>query len=228
MSQPAKRIRLDDDFQEYPSNPQPQPQPQPQPNYYPYMISQLEDGALRHMLNSLAMTSPSVRNAITVHYQQLMRTRRSVVLDFDGYSKEAWHVLNTSSYTEGSGSKQYNSSWEAKSEVCDCITAIGEQTRAESSYGTKLSALETLRKIARTVLLADDTLGHEVRKQFQEDSCIADEMLRIAQSMSPEEQLRAGATSDEKGSLAEKSWIFFAVDQGRPGETSEGYGDNDD
>ncbi|KAI0468900.1 hypothetical protein F4859DRAFT_489373 [Xylaria cf. heliscus] len=204
MSRPAKRTRIDDDFQQFSSYPQPN---------YNYMIAQLDDGAVRHMLSSLATTSPSAQNIITYYYEQLMHARRYSVLNFDGYSKEAWHVLNTSSYTHGSGSKQYDCAWDAMSEVQGCITAIGEQTHAESSYGTKLNALETLRKIAKTVLLADDTLGYEVRKRFQETSCIADEMLRIVQLMSPEEQLRAGDTSDTKGSLAEKvRWVCDEAD----------------
>ncbi|KAI0438985.1 hypothetical protein F4803DRAFT_532865 [Xylaria telfairii] len=203
MSQPAKRIRLDDDVQQISSRPQPN---------YRHMISELPNEALRHMLNSLAVTSPSVQHAITSYHEELMDFRQQV-LDFDQYSKEAWHVLNTSEYTRGSGSKQYHASWDAKSEVQECITAIGKQTLAESSYGTKLSALETLRKIAKTVLLAGDTLGREVRQQFQDENCIADEMLRIVQLMSPGEQLRAGATADAKGSLAEKvRWVCNKMD----------------
>ncbi|KAH8158319.1 hypothetical protein CIB48_g9926 [Xylaria polymorpha] len=204
MSQPAKRIRLDDDVQQISSRPQPN---------YGHMISQLPNEALRHMLNSLAMTSPSVQNAIISYHQELMDLRRNHVVDFDQYSKAAWHVLNTSDYTRGSGSKQYNASWDAKSEVQECITTIAEETHADSSYGTKLSALGTLRKIYKTVLLAGDTLGREVRMQFQNENCIADEMLRIVQLMSPGEQLRAGATTDAKGSLAEKvRWVCDEAD----------------
>ncbi|TGJ87667.1 hypothetical protein E0Z10_g1095 [Xylaria hypoxylon] len=140
-----------------------------------------------------------------------MRMVRERVVDFNEYAVTAWHVLNTSEYTEGSGSKQYEASFEARSDVIDCINSIGEETKAESSFGTKLSALETLLKIAKTILIAGDTLGREVRLEFQHESCLADIMVYVAQSMTPEEQRRAGAITDEKGSLAMK--VHWVCDQ---------------
>ncbi|KAK5659484.1 hypothetical protein OQA88_685 [Cercophora sp. LCS_1] len=134
----------------------------------------------------------------------------TAVLDFDHYSKSAWRTLNTSHYTRLSSSKQYDASFDAFEEILECITSIQRQTmgNTKSSYGTKLSALETLRKIAKTVLLGDDTLGHEVRKQFQWESALADAMLEITTSMTPEERLRAGANDDGKGALVDKlEWV---------------------
>ncbi|KAI0204098.1 hypothetical protein F4808DRAFT_368797 [Astrocystis sublimbata] len=177
---------------------------------YGQLISQLGDKTLRDIITSLAASSPLVQDAIKSRHDQLVQARRTRVLNFDCYSKSAWHTLNTSSYTKLSGTQQWDASFEATSELEECVRAIGEMTFDESSYGTKLSALETLRKIAKTVLLADDTLGHEVRNQM--DSTIADEMLRIVESMSREEQLRAGANADSKGSLAEKmQWVYDAA-----------------
>ncbi|KAJ8119647.1 hypothetical protein O1611_g10562 [Lasiodiplodia mahajangana] len=137
-----------------------------------------------------------------------MQIVQARVINFDSYSKEAWHILNTSSYTEGSGSKQFEASFDARSDVVACINSIGDETHPQSSYGTKLSAIETLRKIAKTILLAEDTLGSEVRKEFQHETCLSDIMLRVAESMSPEEQRCAGANTDAKGSLATKlRWV---------------------
>lgn len=129
-------------------------------------------------------------------------------IDFDHYSKKAWHVLNTSSYTRGSGSEQYDASFDAFSDIVSYIDAIGAEAVDESSFWTKVNALETLRKIAKTILLVNDTLGHEVRKQFQHDGCLPYLMLEIVQSMTTQEQRSAGASTDSKGSLTEKvRWV---------------------
>jgi len=140
--------------------------------------------------------------------------RDTVVIDFDQYSKSAWHTLNTSHYSNLSSSKQYEASWDAFGEVTGCINAIRKKATAQCSYGTKLSALETLRKIAKTILVGTNTLGHEVRKQFQSDDCLIDAMREIAQSMTPEERLRAGANNlDNKGTLLSKlEWVQSEAD----------------
>ncbi|KAI1121428.1 hypothetical protein F5Y10DRAFT_101892 [Nemania abortiva] len=175
---------------------------------YDYMISRLDNDTVRLILASLASVSPSVQTAVISSYQQKVQMMQARVIDFDTYSKTAWHILNTSGYTEGSGSEQFEASFDARADIVECINDIGKETHAESSYGTKLSALETLRKIAKTILLADDTLGSEVRKEFQHETCLADVMERIVGSMTPEEQRRAGANTDAKGSLATKlRWV---------------------
>ncbi|KAI1197619.1 hypothetical protein F5X97DRAFT_333874 [Nemania serpens] len=172
------------------------------------MISRLDDNTVRLILTRLASVSPSAQSIIVSSFQQQAQMMRERVINFDEYSRSAWNILNTSEYTEGSGSNQFEASFEARSDVVACIEAIGKETHAESSYGTKLSALETLRKIAKTILLADDTLGSEVRKEFQHESCLADTMMCVVGSMTPEERRRAGANTDAKGSLATKlRWV---------------------
>jgi hypothetical protein len=133
------------------------------------------------------------------------RNTKRFVANFDHLSKSAWNTLNTSWYTKLSSRKQYEASWDAQAAVEKCIQAIADRAYATSSYGTKLSALETLRKIAKTVLLTKDTLGYEVRKQFQYETILADTMLAIAESMTEDEQLRAGENNpDGKGTLSSK------------------------
>lgn len=130
------------------------------------------------------------------------------MIDFEGYSKRVWHILYTSTYTHVSSSQQYELSYDAFREIDSCITSIRDQTHELSSFGTKLSALETLRKIAKSVLLATDTLGYEIRKTLQYESSLGDAILDIAESMTPEELSRAGSTTDAQGSLKEKiCWV---------------------
>ncbi|MCJ1384528.1 hypothetical protein MMC17_007645 [Xylographa soralifera] len=67
------------------------------------------------------------------------------VIDFDHYSKTAWRAINT----------QYKS-------IKGCIMDIRKKCPAGASYGTKKSALETLRKIGKTVCMSGgDVIGSE-------------------------------------------------------------------
>ena len=132
--------------------------------------------------------------------QQREATR---VISFDYLSKSAWHALNTK-YASSSGSEEYESSWDAKQEVTDAIEAIREQVKPESSFGTKKNALETLRKIGKSICLAPDTLGHEVVKQFQSDDCLEDAMKEILQTMTAEERIDIAKSTDAKGQFMDK------------------------
>lgn len=82
------------------------------------------------------------------------------VVDFDHYSKSAWRALNNSAILSMGGSRQYVESGHVYGFILECIISIDEKTKADSPLGTKQSAVETLRKIAKTVILGEDTVGH--------------------------------------------------------------------
>lgn len=130
------------------------------------------------------------------------------VTNFDHYSKSAWHALNDSELLSLSGSRQYTMAGDVYGDICDCVNAVDDMTRDDSPLGTKQNAIETLRKIAKTVILGGDTVGYEVRKELQHDSHISDVMIRIAEGMTPEERLRTGRRADAKGTLISKlEWV---------------------
>lgn len=82
------------------------------------------------------------------------------MVDFDHYSKSAWRALNNSAILSMGGSRQYVESGNVYGFILECIISIDEKTKADSPLGTKQSAVETLRKIAKTVILGEDTVGH--------------------------------------------------------------------
>jgi hypothetical protein len=134
------------------------------------------------------------------------------VTNFDHYSKSAWHALNDRDLLSLSGSLQHKRAMDVYSDICDCVNAIADIVSKDlpaAPLGTKQNALETLRRIAKTVILGEDTLGHEVRKHFQNDSTISNLMIRIAESMSPEERLRTGKRADAKGGtlVSKLEWV---------------------
>lgn len=104
------------------------------------------------------------------------------------------------------------------------IEEIGEQAgESPASFGTKQSGLEALRKIGNTTLLSCDTIGHEVRKQFQSDSALEDAMLEIVSNMSDEEcqkmcDIKEGRTTfleklEELASVGKGYCVFEGLDE---------------
>ncbi|KAI1339643.1 hypothetical protein F5Y15DRAFT_416035 [Xylariaceae sp. FL0016] len=135
-----------------------------------------------------ASRSPSAQVVIKSAYDRRTQRLARQVINFDHDSKEVWRTLNTSHYTRLSGSKQFDAAGDVLDEILGCVHAIGDQVRDRSA----------------TILLNDDTLGHEIRKEFQWESSIPEFMLRIAKSMTVEERERAAATTDQKRSLVEE------------------------
>ena len=125
-------------------------------------------------------------------------------IDFSKYSGSAWYALNKK-YKSSKDSVEYENSWAAASEVKDCVGSIRRQaTLPSSSFGTKRSALETPRKIGKSVTLAPSTLGSEVIKQFQYEDCVEDAMKKILLGMSAAEVKQVAQSADEKGMFVDK------------------------
>ncbi|KAK4494010.1 hypothetical protein PRZ48_015196 [Zasmidium cellare] len=223
MAQPPAKRRREDDFTTapahnahqplyYPSLPCPTPTGQPPP--IADMISTLREADLRTLLTQIAQTEPSnfALSLLTDTYTTRILAARAQVIDFDHHSKSAWYTLNRSHYTKLSGSKQYEASWDAMAEVTGCIHAIAKRATPETSFGTKLNALVTLRKIGKTVLLSSgDCLTSEVRKQFASDHCLEETVNGILEGMSVEERIKAGKNVSEVGKpdlLEKMRWVY--------------------
>lgn len=184
------------------------------------MVGAIPEQSLRSLLCALAKNEQTnyarsmLADTYTIHLQHLQAlaaAERAKVINFDHYSKSAWKVLNVGFYAKLSGSKQYEAAGDVFGQIAGCIESIGSQVSLDSSFGTKLSALETLRKIAKTVLLSTNCLGHEVRKEFQYDACLTTPLRNIAVYMDEDEARTAGHNVSEqgKGTLLEKmKWVL--------------------
>lgn len=153
------------------------------------IIKALPLQTVQDFLTVAAAQHPDIAVLILNENKNLIAAQRARVIDFDHYSKLAWKVINVT-YRGLSGSKQYERSFEATSEVMGYIEAIRENSTIHASYDTKKNALETLRKIGKTICLSGGTIGHEVRMQFQGEDCLEGTMLAIAASMTLEERAR--------------------------------------
>ncbi|TID18417.1 hypothetical protein E2P81_ATG06340 [Venturia nashicola] len=85
-------------------------------------------------------------------------------------------------------SEQYEPSFEVAYAVEREIESIAHQVKEDSSWGTKKSAMETMRNIAKTICLSGDCNGSEVRKQFQHGDALTEAMLHVLVCMSTDER----------------------------------------
>jgi hypothetical protein len=176
------------------------------------VINALPAELVREMLSTAALMHEDIAELIVSQHNKIVVAARAKVIDFDHYSKSTWKAINIT-YSRLSGSKQYEFSGEAASSVSNCIKAIGKEAKDHASFGTKKSALETLRKIGKSIALGDDTIGHEIKKQFQWENCLEETMLRIAKGMTAEERAKMFTKEfkeklEELEDLAEDHCIF--------------------
>lgn len=101
-------------------------------------------------------------------------------------------------YGKLKGIHQYELAGEALKAVIGCIETIRMGCSTYANYETKLNAVETLRKIGKTICMSgNDVVGREIIKAFKSETILEDTMLAIAQSM----------TDDERGKLLKDPWF---------------------
>jgi len=114
---------------------------------------------------------------------------------------------------------QYNASFRVQADVVGCIEDIWNNCPVEASYGTKKSALETPRKIGKTVCMSGgDVIGHEVQKCFQSDTSLEDTMYGIVETMTQGERDNImeedfGVKMEELVELSKDLCIFETLDE---------------
>ncbi len=88
-----------------------------------------------------------------------------------------------------SGSRAWEASFDVTDSIQSIVETIVDSTPVHASLGTKKSALYTLRKICKTVVLSCcDTCGREVAKTLGEEETMEKAMLDIVGRMSEEEK----------------------------------------
>lgn len=74
-------------------------------------------------------------------------------------------------------------------EINEAIESVRSSVTVDSSYGTKCNALHALMQIGRNILNSCHDLGDEVRKQFQNDSCLEAAMIDVIEVMFEAEKM---------------------------------------
>lgn len=150
------------------------------------MIAQLDVDSLRSLLTTWAVRSPVAHQVIRAEYN------RSVLgLDLAVLAVEVQSLLLLAAAVPETGMGE---DYHAYSAVRTRVDAVGEQVRPNAPFAVKRRALEALHDIALCILRAERTRrAVEVRRGFEQDDCIPRLMMRIVESMSPEERVSAAA-----------------------------------
>ena len=167
---------------------------------YHAIIDTFDELTLRALLLSAALSNADIAARVVEQRDEILRKESAKVIDFDYQSKVAWHALNNPRDNRN-GTRGYEAGIDAAVTVSQIIEKIREQTPAYASFGTKKSALVTLRKIGKSIALGGsyDEFGSEVIKTLSnEDNPLEEAMLEIVGEM----------TEEEKANMhADKEWI---------------------
>ena len=169
-------------------------------DYYKSIIDKFDEQTVRAILLATALHVPDAAAVIVRKRDSIRRKESAKVIDFDYQSKVAWHALNNRR-DKRNGPRGYEAGIDAAITVSQTIAEIKEQTPAHASFGTKKSALVTLRKIGKSIALGgrNDEFGSQVIKTLSnEEDPLEKAMLEIVGAM----------TEEEKASMrGDKEWV---------------------
>ena len=154
----------------------------------PALLATLDNKTVQDILLHVATRDSKVATLIEDKATRIRKAEQAKVINFDSHSKTVWKTINVT-YSRLSGSKQFEASGEAFRGILTKIKDIRDRSPAHANLSTKVNALETLRKIGKTIALsAGDTMAREIRLSFQRNSILEDTMMGIVQSMTAEER----------------------------------------
>lgn len=172
---PAKRARLSTDADAV------------DPSKIPELVNSIDDLAIiAKLLIIAAETHPDVASLVQGVVDCIAAAERTQVLNFDYLSKSVWETLNVT-YERLKCSHAFEMTGEAAQSIEGCIDKIRRCCSKPASFKTKESALETLRKIGKSICLSNGVVGHGIRKFYGSGGKLVPVMLDIAESLTDEE-----------------------------------------
>ena len=161
------------------------------------LVSSLDPKTISQLLIAAAKIYPDVASLVQQEADRIAAAERAKVFDFDYLSKSVWKTLNVT-YERYSGSHAYEMSGHAENEIEDCIEEVRRSCPKTASLKTKENALETLRKIGKSICLSNGVVGHEIRKSYGCQTTLISTILGIAESLADEELERLRPWCDDK------------------------------
>lgn len=152
---------------------------------------------LRQLLRLAVQKYPSLTSDITSEYTQKASVGASKTVNFVHYSNSVWHTLNSRPHLDLIKGRPYAD--KAVQRIANDMSSVATQVRKESSLITKKNALETLRKIGRSVCLATGVVGERVKDVLGSDKMFVDAMVKVADSFTEDDRrtLWAGGSGTE-------------------------------
>ena len=167
------------------------------PSKVPELVSSIDPKTISQLLIAAAKIYPDVAFLVQQEADRIAAAERAKVLDFDYLSKSVWKTLNVT-YERLSGSHAFEMSGQAENDIEDCIENIRRSCPKTASFKTKENALETLRKIGKSICLSNGVVGREIRKSCGCQTTLISTMLGIAESLADEEMERLRPWLDDK------------------------------
>lgn len=182
-SRPAKRSRPDTDAVDV--------------SKLPELVNSIDPKTIAKLLIAAAKTYPDVAFLVQQEVDRITAAEGAKVLNFDYLSKSAWKTLNVT-YDRLRDSHAFEMAGEAAGSIEGCIETIRTRCPNTASFKTKESALETLRKIGKSICLSSGVVPREIRKGYGSGGTLVPVMMDIAESLTDEEAERLRPWCDDK------------------------------
>lgn len=163
----------------------------------PELVDSIDPKAIAKLLITAAKSHPEIASLVQLEVDRTAAAERATVMDFDYLSKSAWKTLNVT-YDRLSGSQAFEFSGEAAQKIEECFETIRIRCPKTANFRTKKSALETLRKIGKSICLSIGVVGREIRKDYEHGGELIPVMLDIAQNLTDQEREELEPWCNEK------------------------------
>ena len=184
-SRPAKRARLNTDADAIGFS------------KIPELINSIDPNTIARLLITAAKAHPDIASLVQREVDFIAAAERAKVVDFDHLYQSVWETLNVT-YDRLRDSHAYEMAGEATRKIEACIREIRTGCPKTASFKTKENALETLRKIGKSICCSNGVVGREVRKGYQYVETFESTMLEIVESLTYEELERLRPWRDDK------------------------------
>ena len=131
----------------------------------PELVNSIDPRSIASLLITAAETYPDIVSLVQREVGRIAAAERAKVLNFEYLSKSAWKTLNVT-YDHLKSSHAYEMAGEVAESIGECFETIRTPCLKTASFKTKESALETLRKIGKSICLSNGVVGHEIRKDY--------------------------------------------------------------
>ncbi|KAG4432274.1 hypothetical protein IFR05_012241 [Cadophora sp. M221] len=128
-------------------------------------IHALDIAALREIAIHAYLTTPKIADHIDSKYAAKTAAKPPApAKNFDAYSKECWHALNTQ-HKRLKSSKKFEATGEVLAVLEDNRKNFIKEAGPDTVWQTRRNALEVLRKICKSIVLCDvQVIRHELMK----------------------------------------------------------------
>jgi hypothetical protein len=152
---------------------------------------------LRQLLRLAVQKHPSLVSDMTSENSQQSSHRSSKSVNFVHYSNSVWHTLNAKQHSDPTEGHQHAN--KAVQKVANDIHTVASQVQRQSSLTTKKNALETLRKIGRSICLATGVVGETVKEVLGSDKTFVDAIVKVTECFTEDDRrvLWAGGSGVE-------------------------------